>query len=135
MPSASHRSVFSLVLCVVILVGGADQAVAKSPPRRVSTRSQVGRASYYSPRFEGRRTASGAEFRSDELTAASMTLPLGTRAKVTNLMNGSSVEVTVTDRGPHGGRRIMDLSAAAARRLGMIRTGVAMVRVTPLAAP
>jgi rare lipoprotein A len=132
-PSALPRRVFSLVLSVAILVGGAEPAAAKFPLPRVLKRSQVGQASYYSHRFAGRRTASGAKFRPNQLTAASTTLPLGTRAKVTNLKNGRSVEVTVTDRGPHARRRIMDLSAGAARRLGMIRAGVAKVRVKPLA--
>jgi len=131
--SALRRCVFSLVLSVAVFVGGTDQAAAKVPLRRAPVRSQVGQASYYSPRFAGRRTASGAKFRPNQLTAASRTLPLGSKAKVTNLTNGRSVEVTVTDRGPHARRRILDLSAGAARRLGMIRAGVAKVQVRPLA--
>ncbi len=101
----------------------------------VTLRPQVGRASYYSPRFAGRRTASGERLRADRLTAASRSLPLGARARVTNAENGRSVAVTVTDRGPFVKRRILDVSPAAAERLGMRTKGVAMVRVTPLWLP
>jgi rare lipoprotein A len=135
MAFALQRFVVRLVLSLAILIGGADQAAAKFLLRRVFMRPQVGQASFYGPRFAGHRTASGATFRPTQLTAASPTLPLGTKAKVTNLANGKSVEVTVTDRGPHFRRRIMDLSVAAARRLGMLRTGVARVQVKPLAKP
>lgn len=126
------RALSSLVLSLAILAGMADKAAAKFPLGRMFARPQVGQASYYAPGFAGRRTASGARFRPNQLTAASRTLPLGSKAKVTNLQNGKSVEVTVTDRGPHVRRRILDLSAGAARRLGMMRAGVAMVRVKPL---
>lgn len=80
---------------------------------------QVGKASWYGPGFHGKRTASGQRFNQDALTAAHPRLPLGTRAKVTNLHNGREVEVTINDRGPHGGGRIIDVSRAAARELGM----------------
>lgn len=88
-----------------------------------------GEASYYGPGFHGRRTATGEIFNQDQLTAASTELPLGTRAIVKNLENGKSVEVRVNDRGPYAEGRVIDLSTAAARRLGMVRDGVAEVRV------
>ena len=135
MPFALQRVVFSLALSVPVLAGCADPAAARFPHPHLFTRPQVGQASYYGPRFAGHRTASGATFRPTQLTAASPTLPLGTKARVTNLQNGKSVEVTITDRGPHFRRRIMDLSVAAARRLGMISTGVAKVQVKPLTKP
>ena len=80
---------------------------------------QVGKASWYGPGFHGKKTASGQRFNQDALTAAHPRLPMGTRAKITNLHNGREVEVTINDRGPHGGGRIIDLSRAAARELGM----------------
>ena len=92
-------------------------------------------ASYYGPSRVHRKTASGARVRSDEMTAASRTLPLGTRARVTNTRNGKSAEVTITDRGPFTGHRILDVSPKAARRLGMTSSGVARVTVKPLRAP
>lgn len=89
---------------------------------------QVGVASYYSSRFSGRRTASGERFDPSAMTAAHMTLPLGTKVRITNLKNGQSVVVRINDRGGfrrHG--RILDLSPAAARALSMTGAGVARV--------
>jgi rare lipoprotein A len=90
---------------------------------------QVGIASWYGPGFHGRRTASGAVYDQNDLTAAHQTLPLGTRVMVTNLQNGSSTEVIVNDRGPFLKGRVIDLSYAAARTLGMIGSGTAPVRL------
>ncbi|HXH04550.1 MAG TPA: septal ring lytic transglycosylase RlpA family protein [Candidatus Competibacteraceae bacterium] len=94
---------------------------------------QVGTASYYSQRFEGRRTASGERFSVHGLTAAHATLALHSRVRVTNLRNGKSVVVRINDRGisPRSGR-IMDLSPAAARELDMLRQGVAKVAIEPV---
>ena len=88
-----------------------------------------GEASFYGPGFHGRKTATGEIFNQDKLTAASTELPLGTRAKVKNLENGKTVEVRVNDRGPYAEGRVIDLSKAAARKLGMVKDGVADVRV------
>lgn len=88
-----------------------------------------GEASYYGPGFHGRPTVTGEIFNQDQLTAASTELPLGTSATVKNLENGRSVEVRVNDRGPYANGRVIDLSTAAARRLGMVRDGVAAVRI------
>jgi rare lipoprotein A len=87
----------------------------------------MGRASFYGPGFAGRKTASGAIFRPEQLTAAHRTLPLGTRVRVTNLSNGQSVLVTINDRGPYIRGRHIDLSVAAARAIGMLHRGVAEV--------
>jgi rare lipoprotein A len=97
------------------------------PPR------QVGKASFY--RATGARTASGRRFNPGAMTAASRTLPLGTRAKVTNLESGRQVHVTVNDRGPYSGGRVLDVSPAAADRLGMRKTGVARVEIRPVSVP
>ena len=91
--------------------------------------SQKGVASYYADKFQGRKTASGKRFRQEALTGAHRTLPLGTKVRVTNLKNGKSVEVEINDRGPFIKGRIMDLSKRAARKIGMIRSGIAQVRV------
>lgn len=88
-----------------------------------------GKASWYGPGFHGRRTASGEIYDESAMTAAHKSLPLGSRARVTNLMNGSSVEVRINDRGPFIAGRIIDLSRAAARALGILEAGVALVRV------
>ena len=92
---------------------------------------QKGKASYYSKRATGARTSSGERLHHDSLTCAHRTHPFGTMLKVTNIQNGRSVVVKVTDRGPFGRGRIIDLSYRAARELGMLSQGVAMVTVEP----
>jgi rare lipoprotein A (peptidoglycan hydrolase) len=89
-------------------------------------------ASWYGYEFAWQPTASGEPFDPDGLTGAHRTLPLGTRLRVTNLSNGRSVLVTITDRGPFVGRRELDLSYGAARKLGMVRAGVARVMMEPV---
>ena len=93
---------------------------------------QVGRASWYGPYHQGRKTASGERFDMHDLTAAHRTLPLGTEAKVTNLENGRSVNVLVNDRGPYKAGRIIDLSRRAAEELGIKEQGLARVRIEVL---
>ena len=91
---------------------------------------ETGKASYYADKFEGRKTASGTIFHQNALTAAHRTLPFGTKVKVTNIANGKSVKVTVTDRGPFAEGRVIDLSRKAARKIGMVNTGIANVEVS-----
>ena len=89
-------------------------------------------ASWYGLEHNGRRTASGSVFDDREMTAASPWLPFGKRIRVTNIANGRSVTVRITDRGPHPRLgRGLDLSTAAAREIGLIRPGVAPVRIGP----
>jgi rare lipoprotein A len=83
-----------------------------------------GRASYYADKFDGRRTASGEIFDQDALTAAHRTLPMGSLVKVTCEKTGRSVTVRVNDRGPFTGSRVIDVSKAAARELGMLNAGL-----------
>ena len=90
---------------------------------------QKGKASYYSKKATGARTSSGERLHHDSLTCAHRTYPFGTMLKVTNPKNGKSVVVKVTDRGPFGRGRIIDLSWRAAKELGMLAQGVAMVLV------
>lgn len=89
--------------------------------------AQCGGASWYGPGFHGRKTASGARFNQNAMTAAHKTLPLGTVVKVTNQKTGKSIRVTINDRGPFVKGRIIDLSKAAAESLGTRRSGVARV--------
>lgn len=91
-----------------------------------------GVASYYSYGFNGKKTASGEIFNKNDFTAAHREFPFGTILRVTNLNNGKSVEVTVNDRGPFAEGRIIDLSEAAARAIGMIQSGTAEVRIEVL---
>jgi len=89
--------------------------------------SQCGKASWYKM---GTRTASGERMNAAALAAAHRSLPFGTKVRVENLANGRSVVVRINDRGPFAGGRIIDVTRGAAERLGMIRSGVARVKVT-----
>lgn len=91
-----------------------------------------GMASWYGPGFHGNRSASGERYNQNALTAAHRSLPFGTKVRVTNTRNGRSVVVRINDRGPHVRGRIIDLSAAAARIVGVMQSGVAPVRVEVL---
>lgn len=88
---------------------------------------EKGRASWYGKNFHGKKMANGAPYNMNAMTAAHPELSFGTRVKVVNQRNGRSVVVKITDRGPYSGGRIIDLSKAAARRLGFIGEGVAPV--------
>src|SRR3546814_18623141 len=88
--------------------------------------------SYYGDRFAGNPTASGERFDPDERTAAHRTLAFGRHVRVTNLANGKSVIVRINDRGPFSRGRVIDVSHAAAREIGMQRSGTARVSMTLL---
>lgn len=107
-----------------------SEAAASEKIRVAKTLS--GPASWYGGKFHGRRTANGERFDMNEMTAAHRSLPFGTRVRVTNERNGRSVVVRINDRGPFVGNRIIDLSRGAAAAVGMVRTGVAPVRVEVL---
>ena len=92
-------------------------------------------APWYGPGFHGRKTSAGAYYDEEDLTAASIDFPLGSRVMVTNLDNGRSVEVTITDRGPFLKGRKIDLSHKAARVIGMIDPGTARVRISLISKP
>jgi rare lipoprotein A len=88
-----------------------------------------GKASYYANRFHGRKTASGEHFDRRDYTAAHRSLPFGTKLRVTNLDNGRHVVVKVNDRGPHIRNRIIDISQAAAKEIGISQCGIGNVRI------
>ncbi len=94
--------------------------------------SETGLASWYGPKFHGRQTANGERYNMHALTAAHKILPMNTLVKVENLENGRSVVVRINDRGPFVKNRVIDLSRSAAARLGMLKRGVAKVRLTAL---
>jgi rare lipoprotein A len=116
----------------LVLVSVLAEAHAWDPPQ-----GQVGWASWYGARHHGRTTASGERFSMHALTAAHRSLPLGTPVLVTNLATGQQVHVTINDRGPFVDqqRRVIDLSRAAAERIGLLRHGVGRVRIDVLEAP
>lgn len=106
---------------------------ARIPVPSQLTMMETGLASWYGPKFHGKLTASGEVFNQEKFTAAHRTLPWGSRVKVTNLDNGKSVDVRINDRGPFGKGRIIDVSRAAARALGMVGRGITTVQVEWLA--
>jgi len=105
------------------------QPTAKNIPATPAKLPQTGQASWYGAQHQGKQTASGTIYDQAGLTAAHPSLPFGSRVKVTNLANGKSVEVEITDRGPFAENRIIDLSQAAAKALDMIDSGTATVRL------
>ena len=122
--------------CATISQRNSQVVLPQAPPAARETTMkptikavQRGNASWYGPGFLGKKTANGDTFNQAELTAAHKTFPLGSKAKVTNLKNGKTVEVEITDRGPFVAGRIIDLSRAAAEKLGIIGPGRAYVQV------
>jgi rare lipoprotein A len=136
----THRWVAAAALA---LLGAA--LAAEAPPQRPASapraldhsgHKRVGKASFYARKFYGRRMADGTPMRPNADNAASKTLPLGTKARVTNLETGQSADVTIQDRGPYVKGRIVDLSPATAEQIGLTRQeGVTRVEVAPIVVP
>lgn len=129
------RCVAACAVCLLILWPASSVLAAAHSHIDRSGKPQSGVASYYGAHAAGKKTASGKTLAPNKMTAASRTLPLGTKAKVTNAETGKSVGVTVTDRGPYARHRILDVSPKAAQDLGMKDDGVAKVKVQPLHEP
>ena len=127
----------ALALLIALASSFAQAQTAASPAPAASARAAAaapadagaaqGKVAYYGRKFAGRKTASGERFDPNAMTMAHKTLPFGTLVRVTNVNNKKSVVVRVNDRGPTQADRIGDLSAAAARRIGMTRSGVVEV--------
>lgn len=117
----------SLLLAVLSVACSANRQPEALPTAHAPL--QRGTASWYGPSFQGRRTASGERYDMHRLTAAHPSLPFGTRLEVRNVSNGRSVVVRVNDRGPFKGRRIIDLSYAAAQEIGAVVPGTATVEL------
>lgn len=151
MPAAAiaERSILLAGCCVIGLgsgLGASLEARAASEPVDAPGKAaprldrsgtpRVGKASFYAPRFSGKKMADGRHMDPHGDNAASKTLPLGTTAKVTNRENGKSAVVTIQDRGPYVPGRIVDLSPSTAQKIGITDSkGVAPVEVKPLAVP
>ncbi|NIJ38743.1 rare lipoprotein A [Sphingopyxis panaciterrae] len=128
---------FSAVLIPLLLTVSAAAQEAEIVDDRVvdvdaATEMDGGMASYYGDELAGNRTASGERFDPDQLTAAHRTLPFGSMVRVTNTSNGDSVIVRINDRGPFSRGRVIDVSHAAARQIGMHRSGTARVKLALL---
>jgi peptidoglycan lytic transglycosylase len=124
-----------LIVAFVVLLTLAGQ------PRASETSAPIryGLASWYGPGFQGEETASGEIFDQRQLVAAHRTLPFGSIVRVTNLENGRRIRLRIIDRGPYGRNyrkgTVIDVSRAAARRLGFIRTGLVRVRLDVISVP
>jgi len=127
---------FAALLTLSLLVLGAlvpGDAIARAARQRAArAKRESGWCSYYGREFYHRRTASGERLDPNQLTAAHRTLPFGTRVRVTNLANGKRVVVRINDRGPFKKDRVLDVTPAAARRLGFANEGLAHVRLDVL---
>lgn len=107
-----YKSIFVILL---LLINTQVQAKHNKPEHH----KMVGTASWYGPRFHGKKTSSGEKFNQNKLTASHKTLPFGTKVRVTNLDNNKSVVVTINDRGPFVRGRVIDLSRYAANQIGI----------------
>lgn len=135
----NRRFVAAAVQAGALLVSGCaaggahDVPAGYAPP---ASRDEIGLASWYGERFHGKLTASGIPFDRHAMVAAHPALPFGTRVRVHRLATGDSVDVEIVDRGPAAGPRsrgvVIDLSEAAAERLGFIREGRTRVRIRVL---
>jgi len=134
---ATRLRILFLVTAAVLSACAPPPPPAPSPPPEPPAAAppppapyvEAGLASWYGRQHQGRRTANGEHYDMNKMTAAHRTLPFNTIVRVTNLDNGRSVQVRINDRGPYRRDRILDLSAAAARNLGMTDDGVAQVRI------
>lgn len=131
----TEMMVKSIVLLGVIAFLGCQQSYVHKPNSASDVKEsapfvQEGMASWYGPGFHGHKTASGKKFNTNKLTAAHPTLPFGTIVLVTNLSNDKTVEVEINDRGPaKKTHRVIDLSKAAAKKLGFAGAGVTKVKL------
>ncbi|MYC68455.1 MAG: septal ring lytic transglycosylase RlpA family protein [Acidobacteriia bacterium] len=128
----------ALLACLVVAACGGRRTTNVKLPPPINPRvgwTQVGVASWYGPPFHGRRASNGEIYDMNKLTAAHKRLPFDTWLRVKNLSNGKTTEVRITDRGPFVGKRIIDLSKAAAAEIGMLGSGVAKVRLTLIRPP
>ena len=137
LPPVAQDGEKKIILVQRLVEAGNDMAqhsleAAVTAEKTVEGWQQKGVASWYGPGFHGRKTASGERYDMNEMTAAHRTLPIPSYAKVTNLANGKEVIVRINDRGPFHSNRVMDVSYGAAKKLGMVNSGTARVRVEQL---
>ena len=141
----AYTLAYALVFCVSAptwaesSTRGTKETSASAKPKKHpidrSGEARKGKASYYGKKFHGRKMADGTPMDPNANIAASKTLPLGTKAKVTNLENGKSEVVEIRDRGPYVDGRIIDVTPKVAEKLDMKQDGVATVEVRPIELP
>ena len=125
-------AVVASLLWITPMFAATQKANVQSKAKKFKTQ-YIGTASWYGEKHQGRKMANGQRFDRHKLTAASWYFPLGTKVRVVNVKNGESVVVTITDRGPNLRlHRIVDLSEAAAERLGYVGQGLTPVFLYPV---
>jgi rare lipoprotein A len=125
---------WALVLVLIAVIVGAflSSCATKTTTVMKPKHSAEGYASWYGPRFHGKKTANGERYNQNDMTAAHKKLPFGTKVRVINLNNNKSVIVRINDRGPYVRGRIIDVSKKAAMELAMLGSGTAPVRIETL---
>ncbi len=127
----SYLHLFACILMASLLIAGGCSHLRP----REGAWEQTGTASWYGQDFHGKPTATGEPYNMYGLSAAHRTLPLGSRVRVTNLENGRRIVIPINDRGPFVGDRIIDLSYGAADQLGLVKEGLAKVRIEVVQTP
>lgn len=126
----SRRKVIALAIALLFVTTGCSQGFkGKQQVQQTDGLRQVGLASYYCASLQGKKTASGERYDRTLRTAAHRSLPFGSEVQVRNVSTGKVVTVRINDRGPFTGGRIIDLSQAAAKDLGLLQQGVAKVEI------
>lgn len=127
-------SVMLIPLLLTVSAAAQEAQITDEPVAEAEQATEIdgGMASYYGDELAGNRTASGERFDPDQLTGAHRSLPFGSMVRVTNVSNGDSVVVRINDRGPFSRGRVIDISHAAARQIGMHRSGTARVKLALL---
>jgi rare lipoprotein A len=121
-----------LLICLAQMAPAFTQRTAHRDKKKNPETIQYGTASYYANKFQGRKTAMGELYDKDKMTCAHNSLPLGTWIKVTNLRNNRTVIVRITDRLHYKNKRLVDLSRAAAAKLGYLKRGLTRVKIEVL---
>jgi len=124
-----------MILKLVLLILFLSVPLYQNKSLAFENYSNTGLASWYGVEFQGKRTASGRPFDMQDFTAAHEFLPFGTIVKVVNLRNGKEVIVNIIDRGPFSKKRIIDLSHAAAKTIGLVKRGITKVKIEVIYTP
>ena len=121
--------IFAISLTILVFLVGCSSHRNYKPQPELLGYSESGKASYYSMKYQGKKTASGERFNNYSMTAAHKSLPFGTKAIVTNINNGKVVKVIINDRGPYVQGRIIDLTQAAFSKIENLDKGIAEVKI------
>ncbi|MBC7721826.1 MAG: septal ring lytic transglycosylase RlpA family protein [Pedobacter sp.] len=117
------------ILIFILMLSACRRKTVPESSGKTDTVTETGYASYYADNLNGHSTASGEAYNSSKMTAAHKKIPFGTIVTVTNLSTGKQVTVRVNDRGPFVSGRIIDLSKAAAKQIGMVGAGIVKVKI------